>query len=174
MDFRHYDHDGRARFVTFTIRNRIPILANDTSRQTVVDAIAESVQVNRLRLLGYVIMPEHVHLVVVPPIELRLGPAIGLLKNKAAHGILRQLRTSASPLLPNFSVIRNGKIRSALWERRCYDHNCRTDDAVTVRINYYHNNPVIRKLVAEPQQYEWSSCRWYLGIEPVKLHMNPA
>gem|GEM_PF-6924353 len=55
---------------------------------------------------------------------------------------------------------------------RCYDHNCRSSDKVTEKINYCHNNPVTRGLGSEPGQWRWSSYNWYMGQSDVPLEMD--
>jgi len=80
MKLKHYDHDGRARFVTFCTHRKLPILTNHFFRDIVVSRLHETCRGFHLRLLGYVVMPDHVHLVVVPPEEAELGPIVGELK----------------------------------------------------------------------------------------------
>lgn len=131
----------------------MPILAADTLRQMIADCIDRTRNECGLHLLGYVIMPDHVHLVVIPPVELELGRIIGDLKRQSARQVLDWLRAEESPLLEQFRVVRNGRLRYALWQRRCFDHNCRNADAVKSRIEYCHNNPVTRGLVQQPEDW---------------------
>ncbi len=163
MNLRHFDHDGRARFITFVTHRDIPALRYDALKLFVIDSIREIRLRNNLRLLAYVIMPEHVHLVVVPPVEVELGPVIGLAKNRSAHAALRALRSVDPEMLKEFRVLRNGIERNAFWERRCFDHNCRSVNAVRSRIEHCHKNPVKRGLVTSAEEWPWSSCRNYLG-----------
>lgn len=58
------------------------------------------------------------------------------------------------------------------WERRCYDHNCRSVETTKEKINYCHNNPVRRGLVTEPGEYVWSSYNWYQGKRDVPLEID--
>jgi hypothetical protein len=44
--------------------------------------------------------------------------------------------------------------------------------ALRAVIDYIHANPVRRGLVARPEDWEWSSARWYAGLRPVKLEMD--
>jgi len=108
-------------------------------------------------------MPEHVHIVVVPPVEIKLGPVIGEIKRISAKKIHDILMTNKSPLLNKLRVIRHGVERFALWQTRCYDHNCRSWDSIWERVNYCHNNPVKRGLAKSPGDWEWSSYGWYMG-----------
>ena len=172
MRLKHYDHDGRARFVTFVIHRRIPILTNTAFRRYVVECV-DRVRVNfNLRLIGYVIMPEHVHLVVIPPVELLLGPVIGEIKRTSARLIHKQLANQK--IIDKFMVERNGKRQFVLWQRRCFDHNCRTDETVWKSVAYCHHNPVTRRLVVDPGDWPWSSYRWYQGDENTVLAMDIA
>ncbi len=82
MRLRHYDHDGRARFITFSTHKDLPVLTNSLFREIVVDGIVSHCRLHKLRLLAYVVMPEHVHLVNVPSSGLEVGPNIGELKRQ--------------------------------------------------------------------------------------------
>jgi REP element-mobilizing transposase RayT len=107
VKLKHYDHDGRARFVTFAVHRHLPILTTDQLRQMVLDNIDQTRQEFQLRLLGYVIMLDHVHLVVVPPPEAELGRIIGHLKRMSARDILDFLRVGDSELLEQLMVVRD-------------------------------------------------------------------
>ncbi|MEW6050899.1 MAG: transposase [Candidatus Zixiibacteriota bacterium] len=157
---RHYDHLGTARFVTFSCYNRQQLLTNLVARETVLAELSRLRGVYRIRLLGYVIMPEHVHLVLLPPDDLRLGPTIGVFKTRSAHTILSWMRSDPQHA---WWIQRRASGGAAVWERRCYDHNCRTPEIVIEKIKYCHDNPVKRGLADRPEDWQWSSCRWYLG-----------
>lgn len=172
MKLRHYDNDGRARFVTFSTHRRLPILTNSRFRQVVVDSIAEIRTSFGFRLIGYVIMPEHVHLVLIPAAEMKLGHVIGEIKRISSKQIHKFLLQGENNLLPSLTIKRNGVYRFALWQRRCYDHNCRSVESLWEKVNYCHNNPVKRGLVGEPGEWEWSSYRWYKGHRDVILGMD--
>ena len=174
MKLRHYDHDGRARFVTFCTHQDAPILTNTPFRSAVVESILSVCRDGRLRLLGYVVMPEHVHLVVVPPEDGELGPAIGEMKRQSALLIHDLLQRQASPLLSRLSVVRNGVPKFALWKRRCFDHNCRSEREVWEKVNYCHNNPVKRGLVKQAEGWKWSSYQYYADSPDTLLEIDAA
>ena len=156
---RHYDDSGTARFVTFCcyrLENYLDDLRAVELTVKYIDAVRSK---QDLRLLGYVIMPEHVHLVLLPPDGTKLGLVIREIKSRMAREYFSKHSPTAS-----------GK--RVFWQRRCYDHNCRTVESVTEKINYCHNNPVRRGLVAGPGDYEWSSHNWYQGKRDVPLAMD--
>jgi putative transposase len=172
MRLRHYDNDGRARFATFCTHRRIPLLTNDRFRQALVDAIKWARKEHEFRLIGYVIMPEHVRLVLLPSGGTQLGFVIGEIKRAASKAIHRLLLESNSALLGRLTVRRGGRAKFALWHRRCYDHNCRTEESVWKKVRYCHENPVKRGLVREPDRWKWSSYSWYQGDTGGPLEMD--
>lgn len=90
---RHYDHLNTARFVTFSCYRRLPLLTSDLVIQTVVDELAAVRTRHLFRLLGYVIMPEHVHLVIHPRPESKLGLVIAEFKSRSAARIIAAVKT---------------------------------------------------------------------------------
>lgn len=172
MKLKHYDHDGRARFITFSTHHRLPLLTNKRYREIVIDAIRRAREAHKFRLLGYVIMPEHVHLVIVPGLEAHVGEIVGEIKMRSASAILELIKASGQRVSPRLTVFRNGIEKSVLWQRRCYDRNCRSDEEVWEKLNYCHNNPVKRGLVSGPEKWVWSSFRWYQGDPAAVLEMD--
>ena len=174
MKLKHYDNDGRARFVTFCIHRRLPVLTNDPFRRIVVDAIDKSRAAHGFALLAYVIMPEHVHLVLWPTEVMKLGTVVGEIKRYAAREILSHLLKTGGQVPDRLTVSRNSVQRRVVWQRRCYDHNCRSEKSVWEKVEYCHQNPVKRGLVKDVEDWEWSSFRWYNGDRDVPLQMDMA
>jgi len=159
---RHYDNLGTARFITFSCYGKYPYLAKEDCIQRLLEQMKSLRTDYAIKILGYVIMPDHVHLVLDPPTGLRLGVVIGQMKARAAHAII--------PTLREYLARPDGHI--ALWERRCYDHNCRSPLAVTEKIVYCHHNPVRRGLVDIPGDWLWSSYGWYRGDSNPPLEID--
>jgi putative transposase len=98
-------------------------------------------------VLGYVVMPEHVHLLVSEPEKEQLSIAIQALKQSVAR---RLALRSAEPF----------------WQARYYDFNLWSNRKRVEKLRYIHRNPVARGLVARPEDWKWSSYRHYLtGVE---------
>jgi len=154
---RHYDDLGTARFVTFSCYQRLPSLVNPGAFELVTEELDRARTKHGFQLLGYVLMPDHVHLVLFPPDGMKLGLVIREIKSRAAKRY--------------FAMTRIGRpgAKRVFWLRRCYDHNCRTPDTVREKIGYCHNNPVKRGLVADPSEWVWSSYNWYQGQRDVPL-----
>ncbi len=166
---RHYDSLNTARFVTFCCYRRNRLLTHPLVVETFLQAFEAICVQYKIQLFGYVIMPGHVHLVLHPPDSLKLGPVIGALKSKSASAIIAGKMVE---LPASCQITKNGSKRRAFWQPRCYDHNCRSQETVIEKINYCHNNPVKRGLVAEARQWRWSSYSYYAGEDGVPLAMD--
>ncbi len=97
-------------------------------------------------VFGYVVMPEHVHLLLGEPSRDTLADAIHYLKLTFAKR-LRTLRRSVEC--------------GSFWQKRYHDRNIRDADEFTTKLRYLHRNPVKRGLVKEPGDWKWSSFRHY-------------
>jgi putative transposase len=168
---RHLDNLSTVRFVTFSCHRRHPLLTSDFVKLILIDELRVIRERHRLRIHGYVIMPEHVHLVLWLPDEVKLGQVIGELKSLSARRIL--MRPREQGLHPEMlMVFRHRELQSAFWQPRCYDHNCRSMESVKQKIDYCHKNPVTRGLVSHPRDWKWSSHNWYDGVANIPLSMD--
>jgi putative transposase len=158
---RHLDDLGTARFVTFSCWMRLPGLREPNAMPILAEEVVAARLKYRFALLGYVFMPEHVHLVILPPEQMELGRVMGEIKSKMArrYFALTAIPTSGS--------------KRVFWDKRCYDHNCRSSQAVAEKIRYCHNNPVTRGLVSDPADWKWSSYNAYHGRLDVPLTVQP-
>jgi len=128
---RHYDHLNTVRFVTFSTFRRIRLLTKPAPIEIFIDTLKSIREKHRLRIFGYVIMPEHVHLVLHPPQSAKLGLIIGELKSKSASRII----TDRLVEFPEACYIRkDGRKRLSFWQPRCYDHNCRSNETIVEKI----------------------------------------
>jgi putative transposase len=134
-------HSGQSHFVTFCCYHRRPLLAVDSSRRVFELALERVRRSFRLRVYGYVVMPEHIHLLVSEPERETLAEALKSLK----QGVSRRLIGDAEHF----------------WQKRYYDHNVRSYPKFVEKLRYIHRNPVKRGLCERPEDWEWSSFRHY-------------
>jgi putative transposase len=166
---RHYDHLGHARFVTFSTYRRRPHLTHPAAKFIVQWGINGMRKHYAVKILGYVIMPTHVHLVLVPPIHLTLMNIIKSFKSVTTRAILADAGLVEMLERSQLTDSHGGR---RIWQHRGYDHNCRTSSAVIEKINYCHNNPVKAGLVNKPTDWEWSSARWYAGLRETGIKVD--
>jgi putative transposase len=139
-----YQQCGCFHFISFTCYHRFQHLGTASAREL----FERSLESMRLRydfvVCGYVVMPEHVHLLVSEPKKTILSKAVQALK---------------------LSVSVQSKKRP-FWQVRYYDFNVYNEEKRVEKLRYMHRNPVKRGLVEKPEDWPWSSFRHYAtGIE---------
>lgn len=119
-------------------------------------------------------MPEHVHLLVSPQKPgVKVGMFQGSIKEKVARKAIAWLEENSPQWIPKITVIEGNRSRRRFWQPGGgYDRN--VDDLRTLQsmIDYIHANPVRRGLVERPEDWEWSSARWYAGMSPIRIEMD--
>jgi putative transposase len=166
-------------FLTFSCYERQPFLSSGARRDLFLETLERICRRYRLVVSGYVVMPEHVHLLVSEPQRETLSTAIQALK----LGFVSKLRGDRVPRsrkigetrgIPDFSTSVSSweATSNCFWQARFYDFNVWTEKKRIEKLRYIHRNPVKRGLVASPKQWRWSSYRWYLNgeIGPVKIN----
>lgn len=172
---RVWDEPGHAHFVTYSCFQRLPLLTRRRTRGWVIDALAAIRQMQDVAIWGYVIMPEHVHVLLCPrhwPHEMRATLA-GLKRPvaKAARAWLAE--TGAMEWLERLTVRYPGRTVFRFWQPGGgYDRNIMAERSVPAILEYMHANPVRRELVATPTEWEWSSARFWDGTQDVPLEMD--
>ncbi len=159
---KHFDNLGTARFITFSCYKRHQYLAKEINIRIFLKHLKILKEDHNVKVLGYVIMPDHVHLVLLPPNGMKLGRVIGQLKGRSAKDIISLDK----------NVLRRLNGQPAVWQRRCYDHNCRTSEIVIEKIKYCHKNPVNWGLVSKSEDWKWSSYNWYQGEGEIVLGID--
>lgn len=148
---KRYQQDGQIHFVTFCCYHRRRSLMHEASRRIFEKALERVRRSYGLRVYGYVVMPEHVHLLVDEPDHDTLAVALKSLK----QGVSRRLIGEAEHF----------------WQKRYYDFNVLASTKLVEKLRYIHRNPVKSGLCEHPEDWEWSSFRHYAtGCEgPVEI-----
>jgi putative transposase len=128
-------------FITFSCFHRLPFLATPESKET-FEAVLEQIRArHEARVYAYVLMPEHVHLLINEPPSILVAQFLKAIKQMTS----RKLKDN----------------RERFWQQRYFDSNVHGERARSEVIRYIHRNPVKRGLVASPEQYRWSSFNHY-------------
>jgi len=117
-------------------------------------------------LWGYVIMPEHVHIVLLPKPEIKTSRILSTIKQSVSKRALLWTKQNAPDFLKSMEDIQpDGKHHYHFWQRGGgYDRNLRSMEDVHEKIQYIHNNPVRRGLTKTPDDWKWSSFHaWQTG-----------
>ena len=143
-------------FITFSCYQRRFLLGTVRARNVFVKILNEVRQRYPFLLVGYVLMPEHVHLLVSEPARGTPSKIIQILKQRVSRAMRRKKkRGSRGQLRLAFPEEESGLKR--FWQRRFYDFNVWSRGKLKEKLNYMHANPVIRQLVKHPKNWPWSS-----------------
>ena len=138
---KRFQESESLHFITFSCFHRLPLLEAPAARETFEAVLEQTRARHRARVYAYVLMPEHVHLLVNEPPDILLAQFLKAVKQMTS----RRLR----------------EVRERFWQERYYDSNIHGEAARSEVIRYIHRNPVKRGLVAKPEEWAWSSFRHY-------------
>jgi len=110
-------------------------------------------------LVGYVVMPEHIHLLISEPRVGTPSTVMQVLKQRVSRALRRKKRSNPNQM-HLWQRAPNNESRS-FWQRRFYDFNVWSKKKRIEKLNYMHMNPVKRGLVTDPKLWPWSSYRFY-------------
>ncbi len=159
---RRYYGKGDLHFVTFSCYRRLPLLNTVRARGIFVAELGKVRDEMGFHLLGYVVMPEHVHLLMSEPKRGTPSTVLQKLKLRVARKLRkRRKRVNAEQMRLSFGETEE-PLR-AFWQARFYDFNVYSHGKKTEKLNYMHANPVIRGLVKHPRDWAWSSWGFYYG-----------
>lgn len=155
---------GNTRFLTFSCYRRLPLFKNDAIKQSFVDHLDRTRSSFRFRLFAWVIMPEHVHLLLRPQLpEYPMPRVLNRLKRPFALSVVARWRELEAPVL---SRITDAGGKAHFWQRGGgHDRNMRSSEDVLEKMRYIHRNPVKRGLVDRSVDWPWSSARAVKGLE---------
>jgi putative transposase len=126
---------------------------------------------HKFQVIGYVVMPEHVHLLMSEPEKVTPSKVLQVLKQKVSRALRRKPRKSAPGQL-SLAFPGTGDDATAFWQRRFYDFNVWSAKKVKEKLEYMHANPVMRKLVGHPKDWPWSSWVYYAKGEKGMLRID--
>jgi putative transposase len=151
---RYYGTAG-LHYITWSCYGRRPLLGTVARRDLVLTVLERMRDRYRFAVIGYVVMPEHVHLLISEPL---IGDP---------SKIIQAVKLSVSRRLAIA-----GEFSGRFWQSRFYDFNLWGQQKEIEKLKYMHRNPVVRGLVASPEDWRWSSYRSYAYREAGLVRIN--
>lgn len=163
-------------FITINTYRKEKLFKEDKYCQVIIDNLKFYRQKFDFKLSGYVIMPEHLHLLMQLSKEYNdISDVIRDIKSHSARQILyyqgrRGPLTSHSKTCPGqgtratreeYPHRRMSDQRFHIWQPDFYDFNIYSEKKLTEKLNYIHNNPVRANLCYNPADWKYSSFRNY-------------
>lgn len=127
--------------------NRQFIFIDDEDRQAYLDALREATRLHHVRVHGYVLMPNHVHLLVSP---------------QTADGLARAMQTLGRRYVASFN--RRHDRSGTLWEGRFRTALIEAPAYFGLLLRYVEQHPLRDGLAERAGDYPWSSAAHHLGL----------
>ncbi len=146
---QRYYGQGHLHFLTFSCYRRLPLLGTARARNAFVAALAKVRERYRFRLIGYVVMPEHVHLLISESAKCTPSLVLKVLKQRISRDLRKRKRRVATEQMR--LAFKDGDARlPRFWQPRFYDFNVYSARKIREKLEYVHANPVKRGLVRNP------------------------
>ncbi|WP_154932047.1 REP-associated tyrosine transposase [Gimesia maris] len=161
---RHFHELGDCHELTFSCYQNRSLLVCDLWKQMLCQSIERALRRYQFGLIAFVIMPNHVYLLVYPQQqECKIDRFLFAVKRPFTYRIKQLLQETQDRLLDDLTIRdRPGNTVFRFWqEGPGYDRNLSSLKAVEASIDYIHMNPVRKKLVDQSRDWKWSSARWY-------------
>ena len=143
---------GDLHFITFSCHGRNPYLASHRAASIFEHSLESIRRKYQFQLHGYVVMPEHVHLLLSEPPTHPLSTILGSLKRSVSKQLAETL----------------------FWLPRYHDFNVFSEDKRIEKLRYIHRNPVTRGVVSKPCDYPWSSFNTHATGTQTKIQIHTA
>jgi putative transposase len=156
---------GALHFVTGNFLDRTPVFNQEACCQSFIDILRTLLSEWPCKLIAYVLMPDHLHLIVNPR-DGRIKEFTGKLKSLSARDITKTARGI------DFKLDSEGSLH--VWQESFKATPLWSAWMIWQKINYIHANPVKAKLVSSAKDYPWSSFRaFYSGnANPLKVDQD--
>jgi putative transposase len=179
---RHFYGLNHLHYLTSSTYRRARLFDSERFKRNFITVLGGLRAELGFRIVGYVLMPEHFHLLIWPSDLANPTQIMQKLEGRTARFVLSNLRRNlqfpwCQRMLERVSLPAavHSHAHFRVWQRRFYDMNIWSEKKRFEKLNYMHGNPVKRRLVNSPDQWPWSSFRFYnLGDESLlKMDRTP-
>lgn|SRR5579859_949421 len=149
-------------FITCSCYRRQPLLGTNHSRDVFLRILEQVRRKHSFEVVGYVVMPEHFHILIGEPEKGNPSTVLQVLKQGVARRLLKPARKRQrnQPMLWQEREL--PRRERHFWQARFYDFNVYSNEKRFEKLRYMHANPVKRGLVSAPELWTWSSFRAYM------------
>ena len=147
---RHRTALGIAYFETTKCGEGRVVFQVPENAQILIEALFHYRDQGAYLLHGYIVMPDHLHLILTPSETTSLEKAVGMVKGGSSHRIHKE---------------RGHKME--IWQKGFYDWTIRDADDWRTKVEYIRQNPVRAKVVSRPEEWPYSSGRAGFVLDPM-------
>ena len=168
---KRYYGQQHLHFITCSCYRRLPLLRSARAKNAFAKILSQVRQRYGFALVGYVVMPEHIHLLIGEPARGTPSTVMQVLKQRVSHRLRRKRRASCAQLPLRFD--RSGEALPRFWQLRFHDFNVWSHKKRVEKLQYMHLNPVKRGLALHPKDWPWSSFSFYSKRQPGLAPIDP-
>jgi len=164
MALPRFHIEGHVYYITTVVYNRLRIFTRPSFVIPLFDSLNFYRHSQGFKLLGYVIMPDHLHLMIWPQAKAVVSSFMRSFKEFTAKRIIQLAEVEGiTDWLTAFrqAGAETGRSKNKVWQDSYWDENVFTEDFLKQKLQYMHFNPVRAELVAQPEDYPYSSYRSY-------------
>ena len=160
-------------FITSVTHNRLPVFRTDKLKEILCKAFGESKNSAELLIFAYVVMPDHFH--IITDSKLNQSDTLRYLNGISARRVIGYLKENGfeTSLIKLRTETKDRGYKHSLWEHHSNTFEIKTEEVLMQKVNYIHQNPVEEDLIEHPEEYRWSSCRFWKGFpnddEPLEV-----
>ena len=147
-------------FFTASVQQHFHLLQEDRYKDILITALNFLVDDKRVDLSAFVIMSNYVHIIWQPLQNYTLTNIQASFMRHTAKHILKKLEKE-NPLVKEQLKVNKYDRDYQVWKREPLSIELYNEKALLQKLEYIHNNPVIAKLEALPEDYKYSSARFY-------------
>jgi putative transposase len=135
---QRYYGAGDLHFITCSCYQRQPLLGTPRRRDLFLTVLERGRRRYQFVVVGYVVMPEHIHLLISEPQEKNPSTVMQALKLGFARRVLAEAKRKCNPERSALFA----HARQHIWQKRFYDFNVWTEHKRIEKLRYMHRNPV--------------------------------
>ncbi len=161
---QHYRIVGHIYYITTVVYARRPIFTRPAYVLPLLDSLNYYRYRDNFKIIGFVIMPDHIHLIVWPLGDVWLDDFMRDFKQFTAMRIIRQAKVEErTEDLAAFAQAgeETGRAKHKVWQDSYWDKNIYSEQFLRQKLSYVHRNPLRAGLVEKPEDYVYSSYRNY-------------
>lgn len=160
-------------FMTFTVVGWIDVFTREDYKKIIIESFKYCQVYKGLRIHAYVIMSNHLHVIVSTNSKDGISNVIRDFKSFTSKAILRKIENSKTEsrkdwmlnLFKHFADKNKLGTKHQFWIHNNRPIELSSPKFVNQKLDYIHLNPVRAGIVDDPLKYKYSSARSYIGQE---------
>jgi len=161
-------------FCTLTVRDWTPIFIDSRYIDPLIESLRYCRAHKALELFAFVVMPNHLHLIAAAPDLHAVMRDYKRFTSRTIHDrLIADQRTTILKWLNSAAQsARRDRDEFSFWDDGFHPEALYSPDVLAQKLRYLHDNPVRKGLVASPQDWHYSSARWYAGLDGHCLELD--